>query len=229
MGPMILRPGQRILTPGGSVMQPSMAALTQWWLSGGIPAANCIAAYQPKGAADLASSYINLANPGTFNAAPGVAPTFNTATGWTFNATQYLSSGVTPTNDQSWSMIIRYSGAASSSGYAAAYTNGTSRRFEIFPRFTDGKSYLANGQEIGVSGALAAGVLALAGATAYRDGSSIGTIPSGSGTLGILYIGANNAAGTATSFYSGNIQAIAIYNISIASYMPALTTAINAL
>ena len=66
----------------------------------------CIAAYQPKGAADLAASYVNLITPGTYNAAPGTAPTFDAATGWTFNgSTQYLTTGVVPASG--YSMLVR--------------------------------------------------------------------------------------------------------------------------
>lgn len=40
---------------------------------------------------NLASSYINLANPGTYDATPVVAPTFGD--GWEFTGTQSLDSG----------------------------------------------------------------------------------------------------------------------------------------
>ncbi len=80
----------------------------EWWLRGGIPAANCIAAYQPINAASLAASYVNLANPGTNDAAPGVAPGWNKTDGWTFNGlTQYLTTGIIPASG--YSMIIRFS------------------------------------------------------------------------------------------------------------------------
>jgi hypothetical protein len=53
---------------------------TPWWYVAG---QTCVAAYQPIGAPSLAASYVILANPGTYDAAPGVAPTFDAATGWT--------------------------------------------------------------------------------------------------------------------------------------------------
>ena len=67
------------------------AAVAAWYRAGGAPLP--VAAYQPKGAASLAASYVNLALPGTYDAAPGVAPSFDAATGWTFNRSlgQYLS------------------------------------------------------------------------------------------------------------------------------------------
>lgn len=59
-----------------------------WWEAGG--ATGCVAAYQAKGAASYAASLVNLANPGTYNLASGVAPDFNSASGWTFDTSRYL-------------------------------------------------------------------------------------------------------------------------------------------
>ncbi len=59
--------------PGAQVFQSRVtsAAASTWWDNNGA-ISGCVAAYQPKGAADLAASYVNLANSGTYNAAPGV-------------------------------------------------------------------------------------------------------------------------------------------------------------
>lgn len=85
--------GIRVITP-----RSAAAAAASWWLAGGIDPANCIAAYRAKGAASLAASYDNLAAPGngladgTYDLTLGVAPTFDAATGWTFNgSTQWLT------------------------------------------------------------------------------------------------------------------------------------------
>lgn len=67
---------------------------TIWWLAGDIPSANCLFAYQPKGADDYLSSKINLANPGTRNAEDGTNyPTWTGSTGWFFSwgSSQYLT------------------------------------------------------------------------------------------------------------------------------------------
>lgn len=58
------------------------AAAVPWYLAGGVSAANCIAAYQPKGASSLEASYVNLANPGTYNLS-GATPAFDSALGYT--------------------------------------------------------------------------------------------------------------------------------------------------
>ena len=47
-----------------ATFDPRAAAAVPWYLSGGIAAANCIAAFTPKGAASLAASYDNNAAPG---------------------------------------------------------------------------------------------------------------------------------------------------------------------
>lgn len=62
-------------------------------MRGGIPKANCLAAFQPKSVASYAASKINLVNPGTYDLVNGVAfPSWAIATGWTFNgANQYLT------------------------------------------------------------------------------------------------------------------------------------------
>lgn len=58
---------------------PRTAAALPWYRAGGVPAP--VAVYQPKGAADLAESYVNFVNPGTYNAVPGTAPTALNAAG----------------------------------------------------------------------------------------------------------------------------------------------------
>lgn len=65
-----------------------------WYLSGGIAAANCLAAFQPKGAATYAASKVSLT--GSNNATDGAAyPGFDTSYGWGFTAasSQYLAVG----------------------------------------------------------------------------------------------------------------------------------------
>jgi hypothetical protein len=62
-----------------------VAASANWWLSGGISAANCLAAHAAKGASSFTVSKSNLANPGTYELSNGSAyPSWNVATGWTF-------------------------------------------------------------------------------------------------------------------------------------------------
>ncbi len=65
----------------GRLYQRVGVAEIPWWLAGGIPAENCIAAYQPKGAASYAASKVNLANPGTYDAYEGTTLRFTLKAG----------------------------------------------------------------------------------------------------------------------------------------------------
>lgn len=79
-----------------------------WFLAGGINPADCVLAYQPKGATDLASSYINIAHPGTFDASPATAPPGLSPTdGWLFDKTQHLNTGMAE-QSETWTHIILY-------------------------------------------------------------------------------------------------------------------------
>lgn len=57
---------------------------SSWWLATGIPANQFVAVYQPKGAASLEASYINLANPGTYDITPHTTAPALVAEGWQF-------------------------------------------------------------------------------------------------------------------------------------------------
>ena len=97
----------RPLGARGSVSGPLGASPVSlgvdWWLAGGISAADVAGVWQPKGAASLAASYLRLAgDKGYANIDPavvgsGVAPGFDTASGWIYNGlTQFLTTGYTP-------------------------------------------------------------------------------------------------------------------------------------
>jgi hypothetical protein len=171
-----------------------------------------VAVYQPKGAASLAASYVNLVNPGTYNAAPGTAPTFAEATGWTFAAasTQYLTTGIVPASG--WSMLVRFSGVSNNGALAGAWTSGGNTYFYLLPNNTsDSKHYYGGGTFLGVPGLHTVGVMAIAGVTGYLNGVSDATMTAWSGTATRqITIGAFNAGASPSFFLSGNIQAIAI-------------------
>ena len=201
-----------------------------------------MAAYQPKGAASLAASYINLAQPGTNNAAPGVAPDWATGTGWTFaGGTQYLTTGITPTGE--YSMIVRFSGCTTDgnpSGHVVCGSAGTganATRFYLRPRFlSTGFKYSLNyGADTSLLvGTISSGVFALAAANQYKDGAYIGNpgATTWSGTayaihIGVLYV---NGAILTTSFFGGVIEALAIYSDTLTTtQIEALTTRMIAL
>lgn len=193
----------------------------------------CVASYDFVGASSLADSYTNEANPGTFNCAPGVAPTWAYGTGLTFNgSTQYLTTGIVPADTETWSMLVRYTGASSATTYMIGSGAGAIG-FYIIPRWTDNKVYYGNGASagLGVTPGLASGVLGFAGQAAYRNGAAeSGTVPAGAGTFPSIFIGARQLTSSPAGYWSGNIQAVAIYSGTLsASDVATITTAMNAL
>lgn len=206
------------------VFDPGLAA--PWWLSGGVATANCVAVYQPIRAASLAASYVNLANPGTYDAAPGVAPTFDAATGWTFNGmTQYLTTGLVP-GSVTWSMLARVSNVAwhpsGTTYYGAvigAYSTPGDHRFTIYP-YDNTKVHIIFGNDgILDSGSfLTAAVFGFAGQYGYVNGVAVsGSItPFVTPSAKALLIGAHtNYFGDVGYKFYGKIQAVVIYNTTL--------------
>jgi len=205
------------------------------WLAGGIPRTACVAAYEPICAVSLADSYINRANPGTYDAAPGTAPTWAAQTGWTFNGTtQYLLADIAA--NIGWSVLVRYSGATDLGApkiiFGSQSAGGGTVRFHIQPSQSN-IIYYSHEDSVGVAPGLLAGVLGIAGQQGFRNGvSDGGVIPSGgTGTrptkvaIGALYEGAG-----AVFYCNANIQALYIYNVPITpTQVRAVTDAMNML
>lgn len=199
-----------------------------WWEVAG---ETCVAAYQPKGAVDIATSYVNLANPGTNNAAPGNAPTFATATGWTFDGTDdYLATGVVP--ESGYSLFIAFTGAGGDQGWFIGAYNGTgNNRLSIGNPNSNARIEYGSGKTVDVvyGGSVTSGVLAVAGQQGYRDGSASGTaIAAWDGTItNGIDIGRLNGAGGNTQIV---VQAVAIYSTTLdAGQVAALSTLMAAL
>ena len=190
-------------------------AAAPWWEIAG---QTCVAAYQPKGAASLADSYTNLANPGVYDAVPGVAPTWDAIAGWIFNgSTQYLATGVLAA--QYMSAIVRFSDVTTQDRHIFGSTDGNAY-FAIVPRWTGvgggvlyahGNLTVGEGQQ-GGAGQLTTGVLALT-AKGFRDGvpdSAACTGWSGSGLS--IYIGGRNQSGSLANPCGSKIEAFALYS-----------------
>jgi hypothetical protein len=223
------QPGQSIISIGGGVEYYSPRGLgggAAWWLSGGIAAGNCIAAYQPKGAADLATSYVNLANPGTYDASTGVAPTFNSATGWTFDgSTQWLTTGITA--GDTYSMIISFNNCTGDNRFVGAFQGDWVRRFDMGLRFgSTSHSYQTGGSFVSLAPALTSGISALTPTQGYLNGLADGTAYTAGFVDGVIQLG---QLGVSVAWFAGNILAFAVYNINIGAYMADLYTAIAAL
>lgn len=207
--------------------QAAAAPPSNWWTISG---ATVVAAYQPKAAASLAASYSNLVSPGTNDAAPGSAPTWNSTDGWIFNGTPYLVTGIVPSSG-SWSMFIRYSGASGTTFMAGTDDTFGNNKMYVSPLFAGNRLY-ANGNNAFGSAGSASGVIGVAGTKGYINGSDDGvTLGSYSNTqTNDIYLGALHGGVGPTGNFSGNIQAVAIYSTTLSSGdASTLTTAMNAL
>ncbi len=188
-----------------------------WWQINGVQP---LAVYQPKGAASLAASYVNISSSGTNNAAPGVAPTFSTADGWTFNGTtQYLDTGLVPPNDQSWSMFIRFSDSSGDSVCVGGLQSPPGS-FGLYCRTNSETEVIymnSNTAGSSVSPAMTSGVLGVSGNRGYRNGVTEGSdILAEAGPITIsIFLGALNFQGVAASFCPCKIQAVWISQSSL--------------
>jgi hypothetical protein len=200
-----------------------------WWLSGGIPAANCIAAYQPKGAASLAASYVNLANPGTYNAAPGVAPTWDAVNGWIFDGiSQYLKG---PIVDQlTGSFVIRFSNITNA-GYIGGWNGTAGIRFGISPNLSaSGVRYRCGSYDGNVLPVALSGIFSLSD-KGYRNGNADTTAFTISSSFSLLcVIGALWTGAAASNYCAEYVQAASFYSIKLSPAQEmALNTAMAAL
>lgn len=202
-----------------------------WWLAGMVDPSKAVVAYQAVGALSLTDSLVNRANPGTFDAQVGNAPSFATATGWTFDgATNYLETPVQPPNDQTWSMIVRFSGVTDNQNRVIAslgQPGGAPRWFGLRASL-DNRTYF-NGGSLLKPVSTSNGIMAVAGTSGYFNGVlEGGTVPSSPGSFDALtvFIGAQHdgIVNSATVHFKGQIQALAIYNSPLTSTQVAAIT-----
>jgi len=187
-------------------------AAAPWWLAGGVAAANAIAVYQPKGAASLAASYVNLANPGTYDFAPGATPPTLDASGWVWSSTSTGISDVRVTN--TWTFLVRFSDFST-----GVYGRNTWLEYCLLQPGV--RRYLHREDSLTPGAAITSGVMGLAGNTAYLNGSSEGTLRTGSFTA---------TGGQSFGLGNNKVQAVAIYNVTLTStQVIAITNAMNLL
>jgi hypothetical protein len=182
----------------------SSGAPTPWWMASGVTP---LAAYQAKGAASLAASYINLANPGTFDIVPGVAPSFNTLTGWGFNGlTQFLRTGVVP--QVNYTIICQYNLSAAVTVFGV-FETGPNTLHLVQPSSVT--TYNGMGNAVNNPAHLT-GNYGFAGYQPYRDGlpepNMITALPAIC-TLE-MYIGGLNVDGVAAQFSIGDISSFIV-------------------
>jgi len=220
---------------GAGLTYASFTNPNPWWLAGGVSAADCIYAYQPRMASSYANSLVNLNDPGTGNAAEGNAPDWDKWRGWTFYATNsdYL---ITPTaaRGADFSVIVRFQNAAGNTQFMygdASWPYEWNLRLRPGPGsdmvWTNDNSYTAasNGQY--------SGVMALSGYEAWFNSAYKGTASTGSGTQpsNYHYIGAQNVDNSPDSGMTNvDILAIAAYDRTLTAIEIAqITKAMEAL
>jgi hypothetical protein len=214
-----------------SPMANSPSSISPWYLAGGgIPASACVGAYNAKGALSLADSYINRITPGTYNLAPGVAPGWNVTDGWVCDGTKYLLTGIIPSS--TWSMFVRFSNQSGGTRCVIGEADaGFTSQFQIYPRAGANHNYTWGGASVSSAGTLIAGVAGLCQKQGYLNGSpDTAVVSNWPGVAVQIYIGATNNNGVVTAACTGNIQAVAIYNITLnAAQALALTNQISSL
>lgn len=234
---MNVRPGRKVYfrSPYMRSMQPAAAAAS-WWLSGGIAAANCLAAYTPKGAASLAASYDNNAAPGngladgTYDCTATTPPLWNAATGWDNSAGGWLSTNLIPNPNQTWSMFVRFTDAVAAGGNCAiadVYVSrlGNSCRFGFYSYVGGATLVRWENGDVSASGlrqtapGLAAGTMAFAGKNCYRNGVADGAIPAAAGTnaLDPLPILARSIDAVTGTLGTAKVQYLSVYNTTIST------------
>lgn len=216
--------------------QPTAPVL--WYLRGGIPLANCKAAYAPKGAASYEASLINLANPGTGNATAIGSPQWDATNGWKFpdNAGTGMLTGLNLAGtNKAWSILIRWSNPhVTGTGWLFGAVVDQYNDSIGFYWHTNGVSSLAASSGYKSDLAVAAStIVGIAGNKAYSNGSDIGTISNKNAinaALTDLAIAGRWNGSTFTAIRQMNCQAFVAYDTVLTpAQVSAVTAAMQAL
>lgn len=216
---------------GRSWKREAGGELSGWWNNNGA-FSGCIAAYQPKGAASYAASKVNLTGDATYNAVdPAGAVGWNTTDGWIGGSSKYISTGYV-ISDISHSVFIRFTDAPSAAtGIVGTYNAANASSLYIRPNssFTTFYYYASNSFTTLLT---TAGTLGLAGKDCYKNGSDIGDLSQTGTSAGPhpLFIFAINLNGSPGQYFTGKIQAFALYSVTLTTSQAAdLHTAMAAL
>jgi len=198
------------------------AVASSWWA---IPGQTCVGAYQAKGSASLAASYVNLKKPGTNDLylQTDPAPGWNTTVGWIWTGAQALWTGFTPTVN-SW-FVVRFSSAIPPVALGG-FASGVGRFCIIIE--TDRVRYEWGTIDAPAYPVITTGVLAVTSTGGWRNGisdiaysailQSMYEFAIGKKTAGVAY------------WMTGNIQAVAVYDsLPAAGDVTTVSTAIAAL
>lgn len=197
-----------------------------WWLAGGIPAANCMAAYRAKGAESYASSLVNLVTPGLYDAYDDTnTPPWTSALGWqgVHSSGKYLKTILVP--KIGWSMAIKIASVVDwAGGIAASMQYGWG--FDI-----GGGKFIATvgGGQITIksSAGSTTGVAIIANKNIYWNTEYINASTGTTDYSTALYL---MSPSSKIQTFEGYLQAVAVYNNELTQAQATeLTRAMNAL
>lgn len=182
-------------------------------------------AYQAKSAASYLASLVNLANPGTNDLAEvgGGSVNWGAGTGWSGFAAlaRCLDTGIVPTLNQTWSVLVQYTGAGNASTNIIGLLDsvGHNGRFIILDRVGDVRVFNGSGAAVSTNAPAspAAANYGFAGLQPYRNAAAEGAmIVAGVGATDLsIYIGARNTNGLLTVPFDGAVESIALYSVTL--------------
>lgn len=193
---------------------------TNWWQGIGdvVPLSDTYTIYDPLAAEDLASSYVNLANPGTRNASLGTAPAHAQGTGWTFTAasSQYLKTSTLGKDNQT--VIIWVEGASGVYAIGFFTNSGGLREQWIRPVNSSTTAFRRQAGTVSLAGATTGGVLGISKTNAYKNGIDVGNLNAWVGADGLeLYIGCHNSNGSPANYFGGKVLRVGIYDFELSA------------
>jgi len=187
-------------------------------LKTGVSSANLIAAYDAVNAKTLVNSYINIANPGTYDITAGTAPDWNKTDGWKFATNKYLKTGFKPVSQDRTYIVVHTGWEYTQWGeFLGCQSTVPTKTVTIMNNDT-----LAHGRAINNGAGVSvttpfnkSGISILTGSSFYTDGCLLkDSIGLGNGIPDLeIYIGTNNVNGNSDKFITANIQLVAIYDI----------------
>lgn len=216
----MLRMGRHNVIPAGIMdvrVRAPASATPAWW-------AGAVVAYQPKGASSLEASYVNLANPGTYDAhvgtyAPAAGPALD-AGGWVFEGAQYLECDAQPA--VAWTILCQVSDIVANShsnlfGFTTVSSTSkgirvlTANMFAVGSTWDNAASFSWNQEPL-------TGNFAMAGQRAFYNGAWVGDINSGpkpliSGLAFVIGAAALDLAGYERVYFAKcKMQALVLYD-----------------
>lgn len=203
-----------------------------WWnLDGAI--ASCVLAYQPIGAADLAASYVNLLNPGTYNLTPGATAPTLTEKGWFFQDGVTISADTGLACGGHYTVILRFEreNELSTMFYFAAYQYSSSAARNHGIAYVNSTNKIAcydGGYTSKDLATATSGVACVAADDTYFNGTAYGDATEGTLPSANYFMGGRAAGAVAAHDFW--VCAAAIYNAALtAEQVGDLTTAMAAL